>query len=720
MDGRVKVGETDRIWYDPNTNTLRIGTGVPGGKIIGQAGTIIGNVQPVTDEPGQLWYDTDGGRTYVYYDNTWVDSSPALNNFDQSLNTFNDVTFANVHVTGAVYSDNYLFANGGAAVVNVNNNIDLGNLYIHDQTIGGVINNRDITLSPAGTGLVSVPGILFADNTRQTTAFNQTNAVFSIRGGLGILQQNKQVGNVVIDTTDVHTLTSLSTSLTITEVTPFSNNLRLQLAQEIGPGNSPTFANTYVTGNLYVAGNIISQGAETIDSIILYLGNTATQVADINGGGIILGPNLGADSASLLYSLYGPYGPYWRTDSTTGFQTEHLIAADAYLSGNLFSDGTANFGGAYSGYDYPNAMIQATGDVNSYAQIIAQNLSDGTGASTDFVATADNGDDSNNYIDLGINGSNYDPHSAINGLGTSSGPSDGYLYVQGNVTDSNQPGGNLTVGVATPGKTVSIIAGGVDESSIVAQFATGISAFTGNVSATYYLGSALYLTDLPMLHTGPTGPQGVTGAASTVTGPTGYTGVTGAQGNPGPTGAAGSNGGNGTTGPTGAQGPTGTGTSYSNANILSYTTQFGSFWDDTTVQANLTVGANVSLANTNANLGVYVTNTSQIRFTNPGTYRIDYSLQFQNIQNKQNNAVVWIRKNGINIPYSASYFTLPAQGSVAGYVCGVGPFIDVAVTNGDYYQISWSADDTNVYLQGLAAAGPAPRSPAAIVIVHKV
>jgi len=121
-----------------------------------------------------------------------------------------------------------------------------------------------------------------------------------------------------------------------------------------------------------------------------------------------------------------------------------------------------------------------------------------------------------------------------------------------------------------------------------------------------------------------------------------------------------------------------------------------------------------------ANLGVYVTNTSQIRFTNPGTYMIDYSLQFQNTQNKQNNAVVWIRKNGINIPYSASYFTLPAQGSVAGYVCGVGLFIYVAVTNGDYYQISWSADETHVYLQGLAAVGPAPSSPAAIVIVHKV
>lgn len=36
-DGNTRVGQTDRIWYDNNTNTLRIGDGNPGGKII--AGT---------------------------------------------------------------------------------------------------------------------------------------------------------------------------------------------------------------------------------------------------------------------------------------------------------------------------------------------------------------------------------------------------------------------------------------------------------------------------------------------------------------------------------------------------------------------------------------------------------------------------------------------------------------------------------------------------------
>lgn len=36
-DGNTRIGQTDRIWYDDHTNTLRIGDGNPGGKIIAGA-----------------------------------------------------------------------------------------------------------------------------------------------------------------------------------------------------------------------------------------------------------------------------------------------------------------------------------------------------------------------------------------------------------------------------------------------------------------------------------------------------------------------------------------------------------------------------------------------------------------------------------------------------------------------------------------------------------
>lgn len=54
-----------------------------------------------------------------------------------------------------------------------------------------------------------------------------------------------------------------------------------------------------------------------------------------------------------------------------------------------------------------NAPLQITGDIDTYLQVNLHNHSSGTTASSDYVATADNGDDSSYYVDLGINSSNY-------------------------------------------------------------------------------------------------------------------------------------------------------------------------------------------------------------------------------------------------------------------------------------------------------------------------
>jgi len=60
-------------------------------------------------------------------------------------------------------------------------------------------------------------------------------------------------------------------------------------------------------------------------------------------------------------------------------------------------------------------------NVNNYSQINVRNENTGSEASSDIVATADNGDEFYYYVNLGINGSNYDP-------GFIGGPNDAYLY----------------------------------------------------------------------------------------------------------------------------------------------------------------------------------------------------------------------------------------------------------------------------------------------------
>jgi hypothetical protein len=59
------------------------------------------------------------------------------------------------------------------------------------------------------------------------------------------------------------------------------------------------------------------------------------------------------------------------------------------------------------GTTLPNTTFQAFATIDGYIQSNQQNLSDGPEASSDFVATADNGSDTENYMDMGMASSNY-------------------------------------------------------------------------------------------------------------------------------------------------------------------------------------------------------------------------------------------------------------------------------------------------------------------------
>jgi len=74
-----------------------------------------------------------------------------------------------------------------------------------------------------------------------------------------------------------------------------------------------------------------------------------------------------------------------------------------------------------------NAIV-AKGTINDYFQLNVQNLSNGQWASSDIVATANNGSESTVYIDMGINSQGYNTgaSSLLNGSNTA------YIYATGN------------------------------------------------------------------------------------------------------------------------------------------------------------------------------------------------------------------------------------------------------------------------------------------------
>lgn len=124
--------------------------------------------------------------------------------------------------------------------------------------------------------------------------------------------------------------------------------------------------------------------------------------------------------------------------------TSGIVSQDNAL---FFWDDTNNtlYSGGNSGA-FTATPMHATGTTNSYLQNNIRNLSNGNSASSDFIATADNGTDSTFYVDFGINSSTYN-----NASYTITGINDAYLYSQSS---------NLTLGTATAAKSVLLHTGG--------------------------------------------------------------------------------------------------------------------------------------------------------------------------------------------------------------------------------------------------------------------
>jgi putative hemolysin len=99
--------------------------------------------------------------------------------------------------------------------------------------------------------------------------------------------------------------------------------------------------------------------------------------------------------------------------------------------------------------------ISGYGNINSYLQLNVMNNSSGNASSSDIVATANNGSESGGFVDLGINGQNYNQSSFS--IGTTN---DAYLYCVG----VGAAGGNLSIGTASSGKVIKFHTGGTTTS----------------------------------------------------------------------------------------------------------------------------------------------------------------------------------------------------------------------------------------------------------------
>jgi len=187
--------------------------------------------------------------------------------------------------------------------------------------------------------------------------------------------------------------------------------------------------------------------------------------------GVQAGTSTSADSLLTITSglvRKVPFtGTYWALGGNTVGSMKSLGTVDAFdlpfITNNtekMRISSTGNVGIGTSSFDAVNPekllvqagitssfnLVEAHGKINNYLQLNIQNDSSGTNASSDVVATADNGDESNYFIDMGINS------SGNTSTGVIGGTNNAYLYTTGN---------DFAIGTGRSSKSLIFFTGGL-------------------------------------------------------------------------------------------------------------------------------------------------------------------------------------------------------------------------------------------------------------------
>jgi len=223
----------------------------------------------------------------------------------------------------------------------------------------------------------------------------------------------------------------------------------------------PYTGSAVITGSLSITGSLKVTGGITGS-----LFGTASYADNSNSASYALSSSYSRTSTSASYAISSSYAtnagtssnilggrathlPYFITDTT-------LATSSIYQSGstsiiiNQDNNTTANPEALYVWQPHPTSInvISGKGNLDNYLQLNINNTNQGEAASSDIVATANNGDETTNYIDMGINSENFS--------GPIGGANDAYLYSAGQ---------HLHIGNITPNRPIQFFVGGADSNA---------------------------------------------------------------------------------------------------------------------------------------------------------------------------------------------------------------------------------------------------------------
>lgn len=149
----------------------------------------------------------------------------------------------------------------------------------------------------------------------------------------------------------------------------------------------------------------------------------------------------------------------------------------------------------------------------------------------------------------------------------------------------------------------------------------------------------------------------------------------------------------------------------------------GAFSSNADQTGSITAGTAMTFTSTDITGGVTLASGSRLTVPVTGDYNVQFSAQFENIENTQEIVTVWFRVNGVDVPKSATNVTIPARKNAFTNGYGVASWnIFISMTVGQYVEIVWLPAVATVTLQQLpASVTPAyPAIPSVIATVNQI
>lgn len=308
---------------------------------------------------------------------------------------------------------------------------------------------------------------------------NGTTTSLAITGITGLLKGNGATGPISLaaNGTDYTKVTAVSctnqvmTALTAAGIGTCASVTSTMLSGAVGIAKGGTGTTTWLTnsipyfngatfteknpgftfnGTTFITTNATTtQHTNTGNFWLTALGTPAGAVLAVDPNGLVIATTSASGAVSSVSNSDGTL----TISPTTGAVVASLALGheNTWTGKQIFNiaSTTSLFVGSTTPLTYPNAPLVITGNANSYAQTVMQNLNSGSSASADLIIGNDKSTDTSYYGDLGINSSTYS-NASYTGLAANAT----YLY-------SNDSELDLGTATSTTSGVINFLTGGL-------------------------------------------------------------------------------------------------------------------------------------------------------------------------------------------------------------------------------------------------------------------